>query len=110
MKHIDDYFQEVAFSMGYRPEDLLPIDRAIVVIDSAVPLKGMSERKKEFYLNKKMATLLQRQNQIFQAVQVEVKKRQFACKLSKEHQQRLANPTMENILKEHELIVRKNQK
>ena len=57
-----------------------------------------------------MATLLQRQNQIFQAVQVEVKKRQFTYKLSKEHQQRLADPVLENILKEHELIVRKNQK
>lgn len=44
MEHIDDHFQEVAFSMGYRPEDLLPIDREIVVIDSAVALKGMSER------------------------------------------------------------------
>ena len=44
MKHIDDYFQEVAFSMGYRPEDLLPVDREVVAIDSAVALKGMSER------------------------------------------------------------------
>ena len=42
MKHIDDHFQEVAFSLGYRPEDLLPVE--VVVIDSAIALKGMSER------------------------------------------------------------------
>ena len=39
MEHIDDHFQEVAFSMGYRPEDLLPVDREVVAIDSAVALK-----------------------------------------------------------------------
>lgn len=27
MRNIDDYFQEVAYSMGFKPEDLLPIDR-----------------------------------------------------------------------------------
>lgn len=30
MRNIDDYFQEVAFSMGYKPEDLLPIDRQVI--------------------------------------------------------------------------------
>lgn len=30
MNNIDDYFQEVAFSMGYKVEDLLPIDRRVI--------------------------------------------------------------------------------
>ena len=57
-----------------------------------------------------MATLLQRQNKIFHQVESEIKKRQFTYKLSKEHQERLANPMMQNILKEHEIIVKRNQK
>jgi hypothetical protein len=27
MHKIDDYFQQVAFSLGFKAEDLLPIDR-----------------------------------------------------------------------------------
>jgi len=30
MKALDDYFQEVAFSLGFKPYDLLPIDKAVV--------------------------------------------------------------------------------
>ena len=30
MKTLDDCFQEAAFRLGYRPEDLLPIDKAAV--------------------------------------------------------------------------------
>jgi hypothetical protein len=44
MPTIDDYFQEVAFSLGYRPEDLLPIDREVVQLESGPTLRNMSER------------------------------------------------------------------
>ena len=42
MNKNDDYFQEVAYSMGFKPDDLLPIDRDIVMMDSANITKGMS--------------------------------------------------------------------
>lgn len=32
MNKIDDYFQEVAYMMGYKPEDLLPVDRQVLML------------------------------------------------------------------------------
>lgn len=46
MKQIDDYFQDVAFSMGFKAEDLLPIHREVVIIESANAIKNMSEKEK----------------------------------------------------------------
>ncbi len=44
MNNLDDYFQEVAFSMGYKAEDLLPIDRIVLELESAQRIKGMSNK------------------------------------------------------------------
>ena len=46
MSKIDDYFQEVALSMGFRPEELLPMDREVIKIESAHYTKGMSEKER----------------------------------------------------------------
>ena len=46
MKQIDGFFQEVAFSMGFKAEDLLPIDRQVIILESANILKGMSEKER----------------------------------------------------------------
>lgn len=32
MRKIDDYFQEVAYSMGFKPDDLLPIYRQVLEV------------------------------------------------------------------------------
>lgn len=42
MKALDDYFQAVAFSIGFKPDDLLPIDREIVEFQSLNFTKGMT--------------------------------------------------------------------
>ena len=46
MSRVDDYFQEVAYSMGHKPEDLLSIDREIVELESAPFLKAMSQKER----------------------------------------------------------------
>lgn len=44
MNKIDDYFQEVAFNMGYKTTDLLPIDLEVVQQESVHITKGMSQK------------------------------------------------------------------
>lgn len=64
MQPITDYFQDTAYRLGYKPEDLLPITRESVEAESIAFTKGMSEKERDYYINRKVVTLLQRQNKI----------------------------------------------
>ena len=70
----------------------------------------MSQKEKDFYINKKMTTLLQRQNNIFKDVEIEIKKRQYTYKLSKENESHLHNPKLKKLFENHEKIISNNKK
>jgi nicotinamide mononucleotide adenylyltransferase len=57
-----------------------------------------------------MATLLQRQNSIFRAVEEEIKKREYSYKLPASHANQLHNPAVQKLLEEHERIVSNNKR
>lgn len=110
MHAITDYFQETAYRMGYKPQDLLPISRQDVEYDSQNYTKGMTQKEKDYYLNKKMVTLMQRQNKIIAQVEKEIKKKDFSYRLSGDHKHQLQNPSIQRVLVQHEKIIQNNIK
>lgn len=95
--------------MGYKPEDLLPVDRRVVELQSANFTRGMSEKERQFYFNKKMAMLFQRQNNIFREVEREIKKREYSYKMPAHYTKQLQNPAVMKLLEDHEKMISKNK-
>jgi hypothetical protein len=109
MQVISDYFQDTAYRLGYKPEDLLPITREGVEAESAGLTKGMGEKERDYYINKKVVTLMQRQNKIIAEVEREIKKRELSFKVAP-GDSKLHNPAIVRLLNDHHKIIQRNVK
>jgi hypothetical protein len=65
----------------------------------------MGDKERDYYINKKMVTLMQRQNKIISEVEREIKRRELSFKVAPNGASKLHNPAIVRLLNDHEKII-----
>jgi hypothetical protein len=69
----------------------------------------MGEKERDYYINKKLVTLVQRQNKIVAEVEREIKKRELSFKVAPTGSP-IHNPAIVRLLNDHHKIIQRNIK